>query len=98
MDEETRNRPEGSFRWQEWLLEGFRGLTETVGTEPPPPEFWQHLGKALCELGTALQLLGVPVSPPSGEHLLEAYERLMDRQGYRSTSEAVTEPGESDDV
>lgn len=94
-DEQNR---ENVFRWQEWLLEGFQGLIQGVQAEQMPPEFWQHLGKALCELGMALQILGAPVHPSAEPHLLEEYERVMRKQGYKPTGEERPEGGKAHDT
>lgn len=49
IQEETGAEAEEEFSWEEWLLEGFRGLRLLARECGVPDEFWQHLHSAQKE-------------------------------------------------
>ena len=98
MADTTHREDEQGFRLETWLAEGLAGLARLAGERPLPPEFWQHLGQAMCELGEALHILSTHLRAETGSSdLLDTYERLMDA-GIRlgqpgSTGHRTDEPG-----
>ncbi len=78
---ETAEEP-SPFAWENWVLQGLQGFSRQIGQADLPPEFWQHLGRALCELGSALRLLGIRLPNSPQPSLLEEYERIMRHHGY----------------
>ncbi len=67
-----------AFSWQQWLTEGLQHLAAIAETSPLPPQFWYHLGQALCEAGEALRILSAYLQETAPEDLLETYGRLLD--------------------
>lgn len=84
MDEDRRASQDPNhepFHFEEWLTQGLRGMLQAAGVRPLPPEFWQHLGAAVRELGQALQVLSDHLrddvlNPP----VLREYEEVMRRR------------------
>ncbi len=72
--EADKNR---TFSWQQWLAEGLEQLASSTEGPSLPPQFWFHLGQALCEAGTALRILSVYLQETFPDDLLETYGNLL---------------------
>ncbi|MCC7352719.1 MAG: hypothetical protein IT330_03100 [Anaerolineae bacterium] len=80
---------EDEFPWEEWLLEGGRGLRLLARDCGVPDEFWQHLHSAQKEaLAAGSVLLLAALRGQLGSGLL----RMMRRAASMDTSSSETSP------
>ncbi len=62
------------------LMESLFNLAHDFFPEDLPPEFWEHLGKGLEEIGRALAIYAEHAKvPPLSDPLIRAYEELMNQ-------------------